>query len=218
MKPGILFTASTLLLLTACAGNSVKETLGIGHKPPDEFRVVSRPPLSVPPQFNLRPPASGAQSQSIVPADRKAQSIITGSSTGKDKAGNIAVDDGNVFDLKEGSVDTAVTPVDSVSLPPATAQENAGESQFLKNIGVDKADPKVRDTLAQQRIAAQEKREEASWWNILSTPEKKETLVDAKAEAKRIQENKAENKPITEGKTPEVKDKDHGILGNIFGW
>jgi hypothetical protein len=218
MKPGILFTASTMLLLTACGGNTVKETLGIGHKPPDEFRVVSRPPLSVPPQFNLRPPATGTQSQNVITADKKAQSIITGSSSGKDKTGDVSGDD-NVFDLKEGIADTAVTPVDSVSLPPATAKNAAaGESQFLKNIGVDKADPKVRDALVQQKLAAQEKREEASWWNVLSTPEKKETLVDAKAEAKRIQDNKAENKPVTEGETPEVKDKDHGILGNIFGW
>lgn len=215
MKLPILFTACSVLALTACGGGTVKDVLGVGRKAPDEFRVVSRPPLSVPPQFNLRPPSSGAASPIVVPADKQAEAIVTGNS--------VQINNGGINDGGIGNVDTAVTPVESSPLDsPASRKDgkrSSGESQFLKNIGVDKADPKVRDELIQQKIAAQEKKEEASWWDVFSsTPEKKETLVDAKAESKRIQTNKAENKPITEGKTPEVKDKDRGLIGNIFGW
>jgi hypothetical protein len=58
MRTSIFFFAA-LLALSACEGADVKETLGLERNPPDEFVVVSRPPLSVPPEFKLRPPAPG---------------------------------------------------------------------------------------------------------------------------------------------------------------
>ncbi len=210
MKLPLLLATCSLLALTACGGSSVKETLGIGARAPDEFKVVARPPLSVPPQFNLRPPSTNAASPTLIPADKQAKSIITGS--------KITINDEGI-----SNVDTAVTPVDSSPLPSASSdkkKKNApAESEFMKNIGVDKADPKVRDELIQQKIEAQEKKEESSWWgNVTNVTEKKDTLVDAKKEAQRIKTNKEKDKPVTEGETPEVKDKDHGVIGNIFGW
>jgi hypothetical protein len=44
--------------LSACG--SVREDLGLGRSPPDEFAVIDRPPLAMPPDFNLRPPVPGA--------------------------------------------------------------------------------------------------------------------------------------------------------------
>lgn len=199
MKPSVLFASCSLLVLASCGSGSVKETLGIGAKAPDEFRVVSRPPLSVPPQFNLRPPASGAASPTVVPADKQAKSIVTGAEL-------------------EISDDTETVDNTGVSSKKKT-KSAVEESGFMKNIGVDRADPKVRAELVQQKIAEQEKQEDDGWWSkITSTKEKKDTLVDAKKEAQRIKANKEESKPITEGETPEVKDKDRGVLGNIFGW
>lgn len=69
------------LILAACDNASVRETVGLTREAPDEFRVVSRPPLSVPPEFNLRPPAapgeeSGAAAET--PAFREAQGIVLG--------------------------------------------------------------------------------------------------------------------------------------------
>ena len=217
--PYIILTTCSLLTLSACGSTSVKETLGIGRKAPDEFRVVSRPPLSVPPQFNLRPPSASAESPIIIPSDKQAKSIITGNPIQTES------------DSGSSKADTAVIPVEFTPLDPVTSKKgkktaladpdtSSKDSQFLKNIGTDKADPKVRDELVQQKMDAQEQKEEASWWSSItsSTANKKETLVNAKEEAKRIQTNKAGNKPVTEGETPEVKDKDHGVLGNIFGW
>lgn len=42
--------------LTACGGNDIKSTLGLKKAAPDEFAVISNPPLSVPPAFNLNAP------------------------------------------------------------------------------------------------------------------------------------------------------------------
>lgn len=54
---GIIIAGTAIL--TACSGN-VKENLGLQRNSPDEFRVISKPPLSIPPNFNLRPPHEGA--------------------------------------------------------------------------------------------------------------------------------------------------------------
>jgi len=49
----------TALLLAACS--DAKKELGLQADPPDEFTVVTRAPLSVPPDYTLRPPRPGAQ-------------------------------------------------------------------------------------------------------------------------------------------------------------
>ena len=47
-----------LILLPGCEG--VRKQFGMGKSSPDEFRVVSRAPLTMPPDFGLRPPDPGA--------------------------------------------------------------------------------------------------------------------------------------------------------------
>jgi len=49
---------SLALLLGAC--ESVKEQLGLNKTSPDEFAVVTSAPLSLPPDYKLRPPDPGA--------------------------------------------------------------------------------------------------------------------------------------------------------------
>lgn len=94
------YAIASLLLVTACGGSTVKETLGLDNRAPDEFRVVSRPPLSVPPQFDLRPPGiEGVGGQSAT--RDKAQSLVLGTpAQGKASGGTSAE---NVFLQKAGA-------------------------------------------------------------------------------------------------------------------
>jgi hypothetical protein len=46
------------LMLVGC--NSIRDAAGITKDPPDEFAVVTKAPLVIPPDFNLRPPKPGA--------------------------------------------------------------------------------------------------------------------------------------------------------------
>lgn len=87
MKSIVSIAVLSALLLTACSGNTVKTTLGIDRAPPDEFRVVSRPPLSVPPQFTLRPPVTNDETAGQTPASEEAKSLVTGTrlNTGSSK-------------------------------------------------------------------------------------------------------------------------------------
>ena len=43
-----------ILALSAC-GSLTKEKLGLGKSAPDEFMVSTRQPLSLPPEYDLRP-------------------------------------------------------------------------------------------------------------------------------------------------------------------
>lgn len=49
-----------LLLLAGCAETTFQDTLGIGKSAPDETKVRTVQPLSVPPDLDLRPPAPGS--------------------------------------------------------------------------------------------------------------------------------------------------------------
>lgn len=51
------------LVLTACA--SFRDTFGYSKNRPDEFNVLTNPPLILPPDFNLRPPGSGNRPTSL---------------------------------------------------------------------------------------------------------------------------------------------------------
>ena len=188
---------------TACSSGSVKETLGLERSAPDEFRVVSRPPLSVPPQFTLRPPVNSDVSPNEASASDQAKSLVLG--------GKAAT---------AGSADTAIVSVKVVGNNKASTSKISGaDSQFLKNAGADIADPKVRDALSEEHYAVQEKEESSSWWDIFSSgPEKKDPLVDAKKESERITKNDQNGQPVTEGKTPETKDRDTGVLGRLLGY
>jgi hypothetical protein len=70
-------------LLTACSsGGNWKQALGIEPTSPDEFAVESRAPLTIPPDFDLRPPAPGVARPQEVTAASKAQGVVDNAGPG----------------------------------------------------------------------------------------------------------------------------------------
>src|SRR3954469_19468556 len=55
-----LLLGSTLVLLAGCGSSQLSRTFGLTRDAPDEFTVTTRAPLSLPPDFSLRPPRPGA--------------------------------------------------------------------------------------------------------------------------------------------------------------
>lgn len=55
-----LASASIVSLLALASCDTVKDKLGLTREAPDEFQVVSQPPLELPPDFTLTPPRPGA--------------------------------------------------------------------------------------------------------------------------------------------------------------
>jgi hypothetical protein len=50
----------TLIPLGGCGGDKLMRTFGLTRDSPDEYTVTTRAPLSMPPDYNLRPPRPGA--------------------------------------------------------------------------------------------------------------------------------------------------------------
>jgi len=76
----VAIVALAALALAGC--EQTKRSLGIGKQPPDEFQVVSRPPLSVPPDFGLRPPQPGAPRPQEGETRDQAAAIVFGTAGG----------------------------------------------------------------------------------------------------------------------------------------
>jgi Protein of unknown function (DUF3035) len=68
---------AALLGLGACTG-TVQENLGLGKRSPDEFQVVRRAPLILPPDYSLRPPEPGAPGPAAQDTASQAEQILTG--------------------------------------------------------------------------------------------------------------------------------------------
>jgi hypothetical protein len=72
-----MLVSGVLLAVVGC-DTTVQETLGLGRRSPDEFQVVRRAPLVIPPDATLRPPGSVTEaSRRNDPAD-DARSLLTG--------------------------------------------------------------------------------------------------------------------------------------------
>jgi Protein of unknown function (DUF3035) len=72
--------SGAILSLGACA--SFKKVTGSEKITPDEFRVVTKAPLVIPPEFNLRPPRPGEARPLELRPDLQARSAVFGVQTG----------------------------------------------------------------------------------------------------------------------------------------
>ena len=68
--------ASTSLALTACG--SLRQSVGLTKVTPDEFVTVSTAPLTVPPEYGLRPPALGQPRPQELAPESAARQILLG--------------------------------------------------------------------------------------------------------------------------------------------
>lgn len=60
VSPRILLVAAVLpLVLAGCGSSDISRTFGLTRDSPDEFQVTTRAPLSMPPNYALRPPRPG---------------------------------------------------------------------------------------------------------------------------------------------------------------
>ena len=188
MKHPVLLTGllATATLLSACSG--LREDLGLGRAPPDEFAVVDHPPLSMPPDFSLRPPQPGAPRPQDVDASQKASDALFG-----DKA----------------------TPTAS---SPYAADASEMEKALLAAAETEKADPKIRETVdheTSQLVVANPHLVQSLLGWVRGTDEQKAGVaVDAAAESERIKQAKENNEPLNKGATPVIERGDKtGWLG-----
>lgn len=187
MKRIISATALCLMLCACGNGDSLRESLGLNRKGPDEFQVFQRPPLTVPPDYNLPVPKNGAEYAIGAPADQQAQHIV------------------EIGTSSAPVASTAVPAVSSGSLP------STADSQFLSNAGATNPNRDIRQLISNDNdngVGAKSSR-------YLIIPNNGDPIVDAQKESERLKKDKAQDKLPTTGETPTVE-QDKGFFGGLF--
>lgn len=197
--------------LSACGPNTdIKEALGLNHKGPDAMQVYSRPPLTVPPDFDLQTPGKGPEYSVGVPTDVQAHNDILGTNATAPASGaalgtaSTALPSTNILGTLSGPASTAVPAVSASPLP------SNGDAQFLANIGAAKADPNIREEIEKEKPVQKDDH------YLIDTKPTADPTVDASKEAQRLKQDKTQDKPPTTGDTPVITPQDKGLLGGIF--
>ena len=195
----LLLPLALATLAPAMAGcSSTKEMLGLTKRSPDEFQVVSRAPLSMPPDYSLRPPTPGAPRPQEGTTTQQAQSIVTGYAAGA--ASTLQPDQ-----------------IPSIGEGEQTSTESAGESAFLQSASLTGIDPNIRNIVNEETTADQDASQtfldDLIFWRA---PEPYGTVVDPVAEQKRLQENQALGQPTDAGETPIIERKKKGLFEGVF--
>lgn len=180
------------------SANSYREFFGLNRKGPDEFQVVARPPLTVPPDFNLVAPKNGAEFAAPVSMqDQAHQKLLNG-------------DTSQISDSSQNNPKTALftTPATSAGL----SANSSGDTQFLNDAGANKADKNIRDAVTSDvnNGVVPKSQETYLFGNKQGDPE-----VDPAKEAQRIKQDQSQNIPPSSG-TPATIPQSGTLWGNIF--
>jgi hypothetical protein len=83
-RHAVIFSAACLAGALALSGcTSLKQAIGLDPTMPDEFAVESQAPLTIPPDFALRPPKPGAPRPQDVSAAKLAREDLENAGPGK---------------------------------------------------------------------------------------------------------------------------------------
>jgi Protein of unknown function (DUF3035) len=115
-------------LLTGCS--DLKQMIGLEETMPDEFAVESRAPLTIPPDFNLRPPEPGASRPQEKSTEQQAEQIMEQAGPG--------VPGKQAADLRLRSAENGLPNIGGNSQAPDTA--GMVGSQSLSNKLLDYSD------------------------------------------------------------------------------
>lgn len=92
LRPVVLTgLVAAMAMLGGC--DTLRSTFGPSKKPPDEFAVLTKAPLVLPPDFTLRPPEPGAPSRVETDPRQKAASTLGASTTSSSAAGTTVAEE-----------------------------------------------------------------------------------------------------------------------------
>jgi hypothetical protein len=87
MRSTLLAAAALMAGAAALSGcHSLSRSMGMTKVTPDEFRVVTKAPLVVPPDFSLRPPAPGEPTPQELQPESAARIALLGQQQGGDRS------------------------------------------------------------------------------------------------------------------------------------
>lgn len=180
----------TLPLLAACGENPMR-TFGFSRDAPDEFQVTTRAPLSMPPEYGLRPPQPGVRRPQEQTPREAAEAALTPQVALQQPRG------------RGRPAEAAVT-------------STRGESALLAAAGpAAPADIRGRVSTEQTALNAVDTSfaDKLIFWRAAPEPG---TVVDPTREAQRIRENSALGQQATTGDTPIIQRRRPGLLEGLL--
>lgn len=184
-----VLAAASVALLAAIALSGCTEArraLGYEKAPPDEFQVVERAPLALPPDFSLRPPSPGAVRPQEGNVRDQARQALAGRATG-----------------------TPVS-VQGRSQGDVALLKKAGAEQIQPDIRV--VVNKETQALADSDKSFTDK---VMFWRKPDGIGAGEQL-DATKEVQRLRENQALGRSVGDGDSPRIARRKKGMLEGIF--
>ena len=169
--PEIILLSCTVLALSACSG--AKEKMGLTRTAPDEFAVVKRAPLAMPPDYSLRPPTPGAARPQEEAAGAQAREVVFGR------------------EQTASAQKSAPTSAESFILQQTGGA--AADPLIRQTVDTETAEMEPESKPVAERLLG---------WKTGNTDEPAAKVVDAAKEAERLKKNEEEGKSVTEGQTP----------------
>lgn len=187
---GVASLLAAVLLLAGC-GSDIRKQFGLARSSPDEFRVVSRAPLTMPPDFSLRPPEPGARRpQEGSPTDQARQTVFRIEDTEGESAERERPDDGR----------------------------SQGESALARAAGADQADPEIRQVVERETREINEADEslveDLIFWR--TDEEQPGEVVDPAAESRRLRAASAMGETPTGEGVPVIEKPEQTLFEKLF--
>lgn len=186
---GVLFATT---LLGGC--DTAREAFGLDKQMPDEFTIVTKAPLVLPPDFTLRPPQPGAARPQEMTSRERAQTALGGA-------------------RREGAGQTNPWLRNN---DPNAANRSAGENALLNQAGAGFADPDIRRRINEETTALIE-RDKSFVDNLVfwKKPDQPGTIIDAGRESQRLREATASGSG-PQGEVPVIQRRKKGWLEGVF--
>jgi hypothetical protein len=169
-------------LLGGCTSQE-SNVFGEEKRSPDEFAVYSRAPLSLPPDFGLRPPKPGAgRPQTLTPRNDARDALLSNSGVG---AAN------------------SVPPA-----PQAESEQTPGIRALLENTGANQANPDIRSLVNNETAALSGTNDESFADNILfwrQTTGLKGAIINPAVEERRMRKAQAAGNVNEEAPAPTIQ-------------
>ncbi|RJF84443.1 DUF3035 domain-containing protein [Azospirillum cavernae] len=183
-------TLVTLALAALALGgcSEVRQTIGLDRRSPDEFTVVSRAPLTLPPSLqpaNLPKPRPGvARPQDASPTQTAASAVLGGK---------------------------------AAAARAAATGKSAGESALVGQVAAKGLDPDIRTKVDQETtqliVADKSWIDGLLFWQKQEQPF---SVVDPAKEQQRLREAQAQGKPVDGAGAPTVERKKKAPLEGLF--
>jgi hypothetical protein len=196
LTPAIFLVFSAVLVSLALGGCSAFENLGGGKKiSPDEFKIVSHSPLTMPPNAELRPPRPGEpRPQEVTPADQAKEALSP---------------------ALAGRTQQRVTGPGAGGAPAAPGRTGS-EQALVAKAGGTNIDPNIRSRVNQDTKTINDS--DKSFIDSLifwQEPPPSGVVLDPSKEQQRLRDAQAAGQPAS-GNTPTITRRKRGLLEGVF--